>query len=144
MTCGALGAHDIVTFAPFFDQGRDQRGGILEIRIHENDRVALGELDARGGGRLVPEIPREQDSPNTRVRPVKLLDRFARPVRAAVVDEEDLPRERGRVEGRAELFVQLRQVLSLIKHRADHGHGRPTCFCLHGPLLALVPPSCPV
>lgn len=74
---------------------------VAEIRIHNDDKVARGELQPVDVGRAEPELARAGVEFNFRgaVGGDELLCDLLRAVGGAVVDDEELPVEVGGVEG---------------------------------------------
>lgn len=85
-----LGGDDVVALSVEGDHLREQFGRILEVGIHDDDRVARGEVEARGDRRLVAEVPAEAEHLHPRVELGRRGEDRSRLVAAAVVDVEDL------------------------------------------------------
>jgi len=49
--------HDVVARPPTLDELGDEFGGILEIAVHQHDGIADRDVESRGCGELVAEVP---------------------------------------------------------------------------------------
>jgi len=81
---------DVIPFAPFGDEVDDQLGRILQVAVHQDHRVAARRLEPGGRGELVPEVARQVDDDELAHRPRDPAQCGERPVRAPVVDEDEL------------------------------------------------------
>src|SRR2546430_12965684 len=115
---------DLVAFAPAGDQvGRELRR-ILEIAVHDDDRVARRAVEAGRDRHLVAEVAREPEHLETGVAPAQVREQVGAPVRAAVVDEDHLGGAVQAVEHGTKSTLQLRQRLLLVEDRDDEGVAR--------------------
>ena len=51
--------HDIVTFFPLAEESFDDLWWVLEIGVDDDDRIAVGEINACRYGELMAKIPRK-------------------------------------------------------------------------------------
>ena len=91
---------------------------MLEVAIHQHDRIAAGVAQAGAQRRLVAEVAREGDEADMRIARRQALDLGQRAIGRAVVDEQDLaapelPRDLGEAR-RHGIDVPL-----LVKDRQD-------------------------
>jgi len=90
----AGGVDDIVAGAEALDERADQLGRVLQVAVHQHDRVAARRVDAGGRRDLVAEVARERDDPQVRVAFEPVEQEPARGIAAAVVDGDHFVRRR--------------------------------------------------
>ena len=81
---------DLIALLPLRDEGRYQFDRILEVAAHRDRAVAVGLADAVVGRVELSEVPRVEDGLDPPVSRAHLPQVDARPVRRAVVDEQDV------------------------------------------------------
>ncbi len=89
-------AHDVVALVDAFEQAADVGGIVLQVAVHRNDDLALGEIEARHHRRGLAEVAAEVDHLDPRVPHGQLVQQLGRPIPRAVVDKHQL-----RLPGRA-------------------------------------------
>ena len=85
---------DVVAFAPLCIERGDELGRVLQIAVHQDDRVARSDIDAGRGSELVTEIAREINQHDMLASCELVADARERAVGAAVVYQDDLVRGR--------------------------------------------------
>jgi len=80
--------HDVVPGAKAFDERADQFGRILQVAVHQHDRIAPGGIDPRRCRDLVAEVARERDHTQMPVAFEPVEQEHARRIAAAVVDRD--------------------------------------------------------
>ena len=119
---------DVEAFAPLRNEARNHLGRVLEIRVHEHDRVAARRVEPGGESRLVAEVAREAEQPQLRVACGELEQPRPGAVGRAVVDEDDLVRTAERRERRGEPSMELGERRLLVEDGRDDGeHGPHSC-----------------
>ena len=63
---------------------------MLQIRVHHDDGVAARRREPRHQRALVAEVARQADAANAHVGGAERADRVPCPIRAAVVDDDEL------------------------------------------------------
>jgi hypothetical protein len=129
--------HDLVPLLPRLDDPPQVLRVVLEIGIHQDDRVARGVVDPCRQRGVLAEVPRQAERDDPRVLGAQLREPFEGEVRAAVVDEDELEVERQRVAEGRQLPVQGLEDRLFVEDRDDDrdffpGH-RPT-FSVGRPL----------
>ena len=94
-------------------------GRVLQVGVHDDDRLALRRVHAGGDGDLVAEIARQADIAEARVAPGERLQHDGAGIAAAVVDEDRLRRLVKPGEQQVEPAQQHRQHGFLVEHRND-------------------------
>ena len=89
---GALRVGDVITFLPAREHRLDQFRRILQVGIHDHDRITRGVFESGGGGNLLPEIARETQAAHARVGARQLVQDARGFILAAVVHEDELER----------------------------------------------------
>ena len=122
---------------------RDDLRFVLQVGVHQDDGVTGRVIERRSEGRLVSEIPGQDQQAKAGVPPRRCGQEFTRAVGAAIVDEDHLVRPTGQgVEDRRESHQQLRNDLLLVvngdAYREAHGlvvpwkysidHSRPRMY----------------
>ena len=100
------GVYDVA--APFLkrrDQHRDVLGLILEIRVHQDQDIALRVIESGSDSRVLPEVSREADDLEPRISGCLSLEQRQRAVAAAVVNDDGLVVKS--VKGRSEPLDEL-------------------------------------
>jgi len=92
LTPAAHGIDDVVTLRPLLDEDLDSFGSVLEIGVHQDDRLARGLREPCLERSLMPEIAREVKDLQVGIVLVEAVEDIGRAVGAAVVDEHDLER----------------------------------------------------
>ncbi len=139
---GALAVDHQVALAPLLHEGRDHLGRVLEIRIHDDDRVAPHMVEAGRDGDLLAEIAAERHRADPRVREALLANERQGIVAAPVVDENDLPDRGDAVEHRHEPLAERLDVAALVMDRnddAEFGGRQAIVLCGVGALRAEFP-----
>src|SRR6266511_1123343 len=99
---------------------RDVGRVVLEVAVHRDDDVPAGGVDARLHRGGLPVVAQEPHDPHVRPEPRRPgEERLPRPVAAAVVHGDELPRARVRRERRLDAVEQRGDVLDLVVHRND-------------------------
>ena len=81
---------DVEAVAPLRHESRDHLGRILQVGVHEHDRVSSCGVEPGGQRRLVPEVARQAQQPDVRVPGREREHRRPRLVGRAVVHQHDL------------------------------------------------------
>ena len=81
---------DVVAGVDLGEQGGDVGRIVLEVGVQGDDDVPPGEVEPRGQGGRLAEVPPEPDDADPRIPGPEALQGLERAVRAAVVDEDDL------------------------------------------------------
>ena len=102
----AAGVDDVVAGLPEADELWNQLGGILEVGIDHDHRVAARVVEGGRHRDLLAEVARQADQGDAGVPVVQDTDGSGGPVRAAVIGEDDLPSQAGCVEGLAGAGVE--------------------------------------
>jgi hypothetical protein len=112
---------DVIAFAPTFQERGDQLGGILQIAVHEDNRVTARGIDARRRGDLMPEVTREIHHDDFVMRQCQVAKLQQRCVARAVVHQDELVARRAGqlVHNAADAADQLIDVALFIKERND-------------------------
>src|SRR5919106_1492518 len=97
---------------------------MLEVAVHRDDCIAARKIEPGRERDLMAESSRETDDLEPRIAPVLLHSEPIRPVRAPVVDEDDLPVAPEALQGRRELLGELGQDLLLVAQGNDDGNER--------------------
>jgi hypothetical protein len=118
------GEDDLRAIPPGVEQGGNELGRVLEIRVHEDDHVAAGLAEAGLDGSLQAEVPREADDAQLAGERREGEQPLARAVPAAVVHGDDLEGDPEGPEGRLEALEQGTDRLLLVEHRDDHADQR--------------------
>ena len=111
--------HDVVLFAPARDQLRDDLGRVLQVAVHDHDRLAGRPIEARRDGDLVPEVSRERQDLVPGVSPCEQGHQDRRLVGASIVDEDDLGRLAQGVEDLRQPLFERPERLLLVVDRDD-------------------------
>jgi len=82
--------NDVVAFSPAFQKRTDQFGRILQIAVHQHDRIPPRGIDARRRSELMAEVPRQVDDDDLVVRQCKVAKPQQRCVARAVVHQDQL------------------------------------------------------
>ena len=110
------------------DHARQEFRGILQVAIHDNHGIPLGEIEARSDRRLVAEVSAEAKQADAGIFDGGMLEDACGCVGAAVVDEDDFPTDIA--QGCAEARKKRRERLGLIQDwnydRKEH-NGHPDC-----------------
>ena len=116
---------------------RDDLGRVLQVGVHDHDRVAVRVVHARGDRQLVAEVAREREQLDPRV-PLGAGGRpRRRAVPAAVVDEEQLEILGLLLEHAAQAIAEDGEALLLVQERHDdddlagRAHERPYVATRH-------------
>ncbi len=96
-------------------------GVVLEIGVHHDHVPAAHRLQARVGGRGLSGVRLEPHQPRARVPLTELADDLGAPIAAAVVHEDDLVAQAGRIEHLADLRPEQREILLLVVDGHDDG-----------------------
>ncbi len=115
------GVHHVGAVAPALDKRGEQARGVLQIAVHDDDRVTARDAQAGRERALLPEVPRKMDGLDPGARLRELPELVARAVRRPVVDEHDLEARPETAEHLVELVDQRKQDLRLVVERHDHG-----------------------
>jgi len=115
--------HDAVPLLPLGDEVRQQLGGILEIRRHDDGGVSPRLQQAVVGRADVAEVPGVQDHLDAVIRLREPSKQPSRPVRRAVVDEEQLEviPAAERHDGSHHPLIELGDVVFLVEARHQDG-----------------------
>ncbi|KAF1858517.1 hypothetical protein Lal_00015034 [Lupinus albus] len=117
-----LGQHDVIPFAPFFDQLADDVRRVLQVGVERHDQVAARFEDGGRQRGLLAEIAREIDDAHARIRMGLRDEAFQRAVAAAVVHAQDLePDVRDAFEFGDHAAEEMRDHLLLVIERHDEG-----------------------
>src|SRR5436305_8655759 len=81
----AFRRNDIVSFLEQSNHFGQKLWRVLKVRVHDHNGVALGKIESRSDGCLMPEVAAETDCLYSRVRLSRPMDNFQRIVRAAIV-----------------------------------------------------------
>ncbi len=123
----ALGVDDLVALLPLGDHVEHDLGRILEIGVHDDDRLARGAVHAGGDRDLVAEIARQLDEAVAAVGARLGLEDDGAGVARSVVDEDRLGGRVERIEEGVEPAQQDRQDGFLVEdgddQRIDGSHG---------------------
>jgi hypothetical protein len=112
----------VVSLLPLRNKLRHDLRRVLEIAVH-HDNGSTGCVVEPGRNRdLVTEVSRQFDDCQARISGRQFMQALRRPVTAAIVDENQLVRQAGRLEGHRQALVERQQVLLLVEQRNDHGH----------------------
>lgn len=84
------GDHLVVAVGVLLQHAADELGRVLEIRVHDDDRIAVGVLEAGEHGGFLAEVATEGEIADPRVGSRQLLQDRQRAVSTAVVDVDDL------------------------------------------------------
>src|SRR5690606_37229987 len=114
-----LRVNDVPAVLPLPDELQADLGRVLQIRVHDDDRVPEGVVDAGGDGDLVPEVAGQVDDRDAVVAPGQLDEAVERAVRAAVVDEDELDVDVDRGDSRTDPLVEQIDVAFLAVDRQD-------------------------
>ena len=93
--------------------------GVLEIGVHDDDRVAGGDVHAGGDRDLVTEVPGKTKDLEARIGLPRREHQVVAAVAASVVDEDDLGGRVEAVEQEPEPADELGQGLLLVENRDD-------------------------
>ena len=120
--------NDVVSGVDLGEQGGDVRRIVLEVGVQGDDDVPPGEIEPRGQGGRLAEVPPEPDDADPRVARPEALQGLERAVRASVIDEDDLvgPPESG--ADPAELLIELGEALLLVEDGDDQRNLYPSCY----------------
>src|SRR4029450_13272690 len=110
----SLPIHDVVSVGPGGEKFRNQLGRILQIRIDDDDGVALGVIEPRRQRDLLAEVAAEIDDRDSGIRILQAMEDIQGIVRAAVVDIEHLEIDHDRIEYGAKPLMKRRQDLPLV------------------------------
>ncbi len=83
---------DVVAVAKLGEEVVDQLGRVLQVAVHQHDRVAARRVEPGGRRDLVAEVARERDDAQVRVGVGRAEQLLERRVAAAVVDQDHLVR----------------------------------------------------
>src|SRR5579883_2883473 len=84
------GVDHVVALAPTFEEGLDQLGWILQVAVHQHDRIAPRYVEAGRRCNLVPKVPGEVDDNDFMVGQGQVSKPYQRPVARAVVHQHEL------------------------------------------------------
>ena len=87
---------------------------MLQVGIHDDDRVAPGMVEPGRDGDLLAEIAAEGDRADPRLVTADLADPLQGIVPAAVVDEDHLPGRGDAIEDRQQAFAEGRDIRALV------------------------------
>ena len=124
---GALAAHGIdhvIAFAPFGHHPGDHLGRMLEIGVDGNHRIAGGVGQARGQGRLLAEIAREDQQLDAGIGFVPDLQLGDAVILAAVVDADHLESFAGLLEHRDQPGEETVDIEGFVVDGNDDGQQR--------------------
>ena len=112
---GPLRAHIVIALPPPADHLRNEFRRMLQVRIHEDHRVALRVVQPGEHGRFLPEIPGKADVRHPRIFFREPPDDAERPVPTAVIHEkEPEPAVRHRREDLPHFRMKFFQYLLLV------------------------------
>ena len=117
---------DLETLPPLGDEIEHDLRRVLQIGVHDDDRLAAGMVHARGDRDLMAEIARQREVAIARVGPGAGGEHDAAGVAAAVVDEDDFRRAVERVEQPVEPQEQDRQHRLFVENRHDQAVDGPS------------------
>jgi hypothetical protein len=107
--------------SPFGDELRDDLGRVLQIRVHDDDRVAPGMVESGGDGDLLAEIAAEGDGGQAPIGGADLAQRLQRVVLRAVVDEDDFERQADPLQHGQEPGDERPQIARFVEERRNDG-----------------------
>ena len=124
---GAAGDHYLCALLPRRYQLRYQGGRILEVAVHDDDRLALGDRKPGADGLLVAPVARQVSDHHGRgVGLVKPGEEAQGLVFASIVDVDDLPGFREAGHDLVDVGVQPLQQEFLVIDRNDDGDDAST------------------
>ena len=88
--------------SPRVEELADDLGRILQVAVHDDDRLSAGMIDAGRDRGLVSEVPAEMEDDEPGVVRGQAVGELGGPVAAAVVDPDDLVDDVERVESGGE------------------------------------------
>ena len=91
---------DLGTTSPAIDEFGDHLGRMLEVAVHRDHCITRGEIEPRRERHLMPEVARQANDLESRLRAMELDGSCVRRIEAPVVDEDHLPARRERLEGK--------------------------------------------
>ena len=109
----------LVALPPERDHLEHHLRRVLEVAVHDHDRVAGGEVEPRRDRQLVAEVAGQEEQLHPLVVGAELAHHLAAAVGAAIVDEDELAVPLDLSRHRVEAAVKLRQDLLLVAHRND-------------------------
>ena len=83
----ALGTDDVVAFLRLLPQRRNRLRLILQVAIHHDNPVAVGNLETGGDRMMLPEVPRQAKTADARIG-AEFDDPLPGIVRARIADED--------------------------------------------------------
>ncbi len=117
------GIDDVVAFQMRPDEVGDRLRRVLQVPVHQDDRVPGDVVERRGKRGLVAEVPGKSDDREARLGGRRTDQCLSGSIPAPVVDKDDLMRAaRDSVQHHSQAAEQLRQQLDLVVDR--HGYGK--------------------
>jgi hypothetical protein len=115
--------HHLGALLPGLHHFRQQRGRMLQVAVHQHDRVAARMLKARGQRRFLAEVARQAQAPDGRVRGALPFDGAPGVVGRAVVHQHQLPGSTQGLQHADDLRQRGVQVRGLAVQRDHQGQG---------------------
>src|SRR6185312_856142 len=112
-------ARDVVARLNRLDEPRDVLRSVLQVAVHRHDDVAAPTRKPGMHRGMLAEVAFEPNRADTRIAAVQALERGKRPVRRAVVDEDELERPRAWLERGDRPPVELVDGGGLVIQRDD-------------------------
>ena len=92
---------------------------MLQIRVHDDDRVAARVIEPGGDGDLLAEVAAERDGAIARIKLMGSAQPLKRAVAGAVVDENDLEGIGRTLQNRRQRLHEKVKIVRLVEHGDD-------------------------
>ena len=112
-------AGDVIASVDLGQQIRNVFGRVLQVAIHRDNHVALGQLEPGRQRRCLSEIPPEHDHPEPRIMFDQRRQQLTAGIARIVVDEDNFKRRVKSLQNRYQAVIQRQDMIRLVVNRYD-------------------------